>query len=171
VSDGAGRVTVPANSTRHARLGIGAADVWVTGRVSVDRIPVGGHAFAYVLARANANNAYRATIRVTKDTGAVFVNLKKLVSNAESTISADVNTGLVAVPDTFLRYRFEVVDDQLRFKVWEIGAGEPAGWQVTANDSSLSGNGAAGLTTYTGKQVTNGPVTFRLDTFEVRRGA
>lgn len=77
-----GRFAMGATQTREVRLGIGAADVDITGRVSFSQLPVGGNAFAYVLARANGSNAIRGGIRVAPN-GLVYVQLKRALNKVE----------------------------------------------------------------------------------------
>jgi hypothetical protein len=167
VAGGEGRIVVAAGRTREARLPVGAADVDITGRLTLDRLPLAGNAHAYVLARADAaRNAYRGTIRIGPN-GSVFVQLRRYLAGVESNVAAEVATDLVLVPGEPLRFRFAVSGDQLRLRVWR-GADEPAGWQTSANDTALAAAGAAGLTVYAGRSMTNAPVTFSLDAFEVR---
>ncbi len=171
VANGPGRSSLAAGASRESRLAVGAADVAITGNVAFDRLPSSGNAFAYVVARANGNDAYRAAIRVASS-GAVYVRLKMAVGNVESNIASEVAvTDLTAAPGAPLGFRLEVVGTQLRFRVWSTTGAEPSSWLTTATDStaSLQGPGSAGLRGYVGQSVPNGPVTVSLDGFEVRR--
>ncbi|MBA2569565.1 MAG: right-handed parallel beta-helix repeat-containing protein, partial [Chloroflexi bacterium] len=171
VADGAGRISVAAGQSREGRLAVAAADVTVTGKVSFDRLPGTGGFFAYALARANGNDSYRASIRVSTS-GAVFVQLKRAINNVETNLAAEVATGLTLAAGTALAFRLEVVGTQLRFRVWHPGGAEPTTWHVTATDSTaaLQGAGSAGLRAYVGSSVPNGPAVISPDDFEVRRG-
>ena len=156
----------PASPARRG-CGIGAADVIVTGSVAFDRLPVGGNAFAYVLARQNGTTAYRASIRVSA-AGGVYVQLKRAVGGAESNITSEsAVAGLTAAPGARLAFRFRVVGDQLRFRVWAASGAEPDTWDASAQDgtSGLTGGGGVGLRTYTGSSVSNGPIVVALDDF------
>ncbi len=167
VSEGAGRMVVGAGQVRDGRLAVDAADVSVTGAVTIDRLPVGGNAFAYVLARATGANAIRGAIRISAK-GAVFVQLKRSVARIESNIGPEVASGLMAVPGEPIRFRLRVVGDELQLRVWQ-GPTEPDTWLTTATDTVVTGAAGAGVMAYTGKAVTGGPITFSLDAFEVRR--
>ena len=168
VADGAGQLLAGAGQTREARLDVATADVDVTGRLTLDRLPVGGNAFAYILARATPTTAIRGSIRVAPN-GNVYVQLKRVVNRVEANIAPEVNSGLVATPDQPIRFRLLVVGDQLKLRIWQ-GQDEPSTWLATASDGAVSGAAGAGIMGYAGKPVTNGPITFTLDGFEVRRG-
>ncbi len=55
----------------------------------------------------------------------------------------------------------------LRAKLWRAGTTEPAGWQLTATDStaSLQAAGAIGFESYISASATNAPVTVSLDNY------
>ena len=57
----------------------------------------------------------------------------------------------------------------LQGKVWRVGSPEPAGWQITANDStaSLQGPGGGGLVSYLSGASTIGPVVATFDDFAI----
>ena len=170
VANAEGEVPVAAGTSREARLGLNAADVLETGRVSVGAIPTGGNTFAYILARANATNAYRGAIRVST-AGTVFVSIKKVIDKVESTVSSEAATGITVTPGSNLRFRFEVVGTDLRLKVWEGGSTEPDAWSVTGVDGDLGISAAVGFATYAGSGVTNGPITWSFDDLTVKRGS
>lgn len=142
----------------------------MSGSVAVDRLPTAGSAFAYVLARTNGDtSAYRATIRVSK-TGALFVALKKAVSNVESNVSSEVATGITVAPGTRIAFRFRVVGSDLRFRAWDAGGADPGGWQTTGSDSTaeLADAGGVGLRVIVGASVPNGPIASTFDDFAVQ---
>lgn len=170
VGGGEGKAPIAAGNTRQARLGVGTKDVVVTGRVSVDKLPVGGNTFGYVLARADATNSYRGAIKVTTG-GNVLVAIKKVIDGVETAVVTETATGIVLTPGANLRYRFEVVGTDLRFKVWEGGTTEPADWNVAGTDSANSLAGAIGFAGYTGAAVSNGPITWSFDDLSVQRGS
>jgi CSLREA domain-containing protein len=170
VAGNEGKAPVGAGATRQARLAVGTKDIWVTGRVSVDKLPVGGNTFGYILARADATTAYRAAIKVTPN-GNVLVAIKKVVDGAESAVVTETGTGIVLLPDANLRYRFEVVGTDLRFKVWEGGTTEPAEWNASGTDGAIGQAAAAGFAGYTGSGVSNGPITWSFDDLSVQRGS
>ena len=89
----------------------------------------------------------------------------------ESNISPEIDTGLVARPSANIRFRFSVVGTALQFRVWPGGSTEPAVWMVTASDASIGAAAATGVRTVVAKAVSNGPVTFSLDSFTARLGS
>ena len=98
----------------------------VTGTVTFDRVPVGTSAYAYVLARANGTNAYRAAIRVATG-GLVYVQLKKALSNVESNIGSEVAVpGLSSRPAAPSGSGYELVGTDLSLRVWDATGSEPA---------------------------------------------
>jgi CSLREA domain-containing protein len=170
VANGTGRQSIAANQTREARLAIGVADVDITGRVSFDRIPVGGNAFAYVSARANATSTYRTTVRVAPN-GAVFAKLTRMVNNLQSNVAGEVIVaGLTATPGGQLAFRFRVVGTQLQFRLWDAARAEPSTWNTQATDSnpSLQGPGGVALRSYIDATVSNGRILISFDDLEVR---
>ena len=170
VSGGQGRVSTAGGQTREARLSIGAADVVLTGTLSFDRVPVGGNAFAYVLARQNGTTAYRASVREATN-GAVYVQLKRAVNGVEANITGEtLVSGLNASSATAIAFRFQVVADQLRFRLWAAGGSEPGSWTSSGQDatSGLTDGGGVGIRTYTSGSISNAPVSVALDDFGAR---
>ena len=138
VASGAGTVNVPIGGSREARLPIGTADVAVNGNISFDRLPGAGNEFAYVLARAGGNSAYRATIRVNPS-GAVFVQLKMAVNNVESNLAPEVQVpGLVVAADSGIAFRLEVVGSSISFRAWDPAGADPGTWLTTTTDNTLT---------------------------------
>jgi CSLREA domain-containing protein len=168
VGDGVGSIRTTKGQGREARLQVSAKDLIVTGTLRFDRVPAGGNAFAYLLARVNGTTAYRATIRVSTS-GAVFLQLKRAVNGAESNIGSEVAvSGLTITPGTPIAFRYRIEGDQQKLRVWPAAAAEPSAWGVTGTDSTsgLTAGGGVGLRTYTGSSVTNGPITVSLDDYQ-----
>ena len=171
VAGGVGLISAAAGQSREARLNVATDNVNVAGTLSFDRVPTGGNAFAYILARSNGTTAYRAAIRVATS-GAVYVQLKKSVGGVESAVAPEVAVpGLSAAAANKLGFRFEVVGTHLQFRVWAATGTEPTTWQTSADDATagLTGPGAIGLRVYTGSPVTNGPVSVLLGNLSVHR--
>jgi hypothetical protein len=102
--------------------------------------------------------------------GAVFVQLKRAIANAETAIAPEVATGLTLVPGAPLGFRLRVVGTDLRFRVWDAAGTEPETWQAQAEDTTpaLQAAGGVGFRTFTGAPVPNGPVVASLDALEIR---
>ena len=167
VSGGAGHINPPIGVTREARLAINAADVNIAGQVAFDQLPSAGNAFAYVVARADATNAYGVTIRVIS-TGAVIVKLTKLVANVQSDLAAQVTTSVIATAGGSMSFRFQIVGGHLQFRIWNSAGVEPSTWITQADDASIIAPGSVGLRALTGASVPSGPVPVSFDNFEVR---
>jgi len=153
-------------------LDIDVAPVSVTGRVALDRLPVGGNVWVYVVARAEGNTAYNAQLRVAPG-GSLFARLRRVENGAVTLLGPEVAvSGVTAAAGQPLGVRFEAVGSDLRFRVWDATAAEPTGWNATAVDSTanLQDAGAAGLRLYL-NGLANGPVDVSLDDFEVRYGS
>ena len=169
VNGSAAQITAAAGVSREARVSVGStANTDVTGTIRFDKVPAGTGAYAYILARANGTNAYRGAIRVASS-GAVYVQLKKAVSNVESNIGSEVALGITLTPGTPIGFRFRVAGTNLSLRAWNTTGSEPAAWTVTGSDSTaaLAGAGSVGLRTYFGSALSNGPLTVSLDGFRV----
>src|SRR5262249_33785526 len=123
--------------------------------------------FAYIVARAAGNNAYRTTIRVS-NTGSVFIKLTKVLNNTQSDVKAEVNTGVTLTPGALLGFRFQIVGSHLQFRVRNTRGPEPSTWNSEADDSSLASAGSVGLRAYINSNVPNGPVHVSFENYEVR---
>ncbi len=171
VNGASGQIRAAAAAAREARVGVPSTpDVAVTGTLSLDKVPSGTNAYAYVLARANGTNAYRAAIRVATN-GHVYVQLKRAIGNAESNIAAEVAVpGFNLTPDGPIGFRFRVVGSDLRLRVWSATDAEPSDWTTAGTDTTsfLQGAGSVGLRTYFGSATSNGPLTVTLDDVRVR---
>ncbi|MEA2621931.1 MAG: hypothetical protein QOH61_841 [Chloroflexota bacterium] len=164
VSGGAGHLSVAAGAARDETLAVGATNATISGTVNFDKIPTGGAAFAYALARQNGTTAYRAQIRLAAS-GALFAQLRKSVGGTETAIAAEVPLGMTATPSTVLGFRLTIVGAHLQFRVWNTSGAEPGTWQTEADDASITGPGGVGLRAYTGAPVSNGPVVYSFDDF------
>lgn len=172
VGGGAGHMQANNGGGRESLLDIDVASVSVTGRVALDRLPVGGNVWVYVVARAEGNTAYNAQLRVAPG-GSLFARLRRVENGAVTLLGPEVAvSGVTAAAGQPVGVRFEAVGSDLRFRVWDATAAEPTGWNATAVDSTanLQDAGAAGLRLYL-NGLANGPVDVSLDDFEVRYGS
>lgn len=70
---------------------------------------------------------------------------------------------------SYLRVRASVVGSQLAMKVWNPAGAEPAGWTLTATDSSLTAAGATGLQSWlVGGNTNTLPVEARYRSYSAR---
>ena len=171
VADGEGAMTLGApgaNAKAHLR-DVSAADVELTGVLSLDEISDGSGTFTSMVGRADGfSSEYRAKVWV-KSTGAVQLQLVALQSS-ETTLTAANIAGLSVTAGERLAVRLQITGSApttLRGKVWKAGTAEPAAWQLTATDSTpeLQDAGGVGYSLYLAGSVTTGPNVVRLDDF------
>lgn len=123
--------------------------------------------------RVGTNLQYEGRARVRGD-GAVLVSLAMLTgtSTAVTLRNEVVASGVSVSAGSALKTRLQVVGTSpttVRWKVWSEGT-EPAGWQLTATDSTaaLQTAGAVGITTYLSGSSTVFPVTAKFSAFSAR---
>ena len=162
-----------AGQSSGARLGsVSSTDSDTTATVSVNKAGTGSGILLYVVGRrTNTNQEYRGRVRVAAG-NQILVALTKLNgSSSDVVIAPDTAvTGLSYTPGTQLNLRLQVVGTNpttLRFSAWRAGTSQPAGWEVTATDSTaaLQSPGAVGMATYLFTNATNAPVTESVTAF------
>jgi PKD repeat protein len=174
VADGVGRISVStAGITRSAILaGVSERDLDISFRVKTDKASAGGGYFVYAVARRNGNNEYRPRITLNAN-GTVSAHAGVLLNNSESGIGSAVTvSGLSHTADSFIWLRAQVEGispTTIRVRAWADGQAEPAEWHYTGTNSAsaLQIAGAVGLRTYLGSQVSNAPVAFSFDDYQV----
>jgi hypothetical protein len=90
------------------------------------------------------------------------VQLLKQVNGAQTTL-AQVVPGVSLGEGEQLRLRLRVVGTQLQGKVWKVGTPEPAAWQLSLSDSSVTAAGSVEVAGYTGGSVSPLPVVVTFD--------
>ena len=168
VSDGVGHLQV--NSAG------GSSAVWLNSATGTDvalqvdlslaAAPTGAGTYVYVVGRRTAGGHYRGVVRFLAD-GTVRLGLARVVSNVETTLRTVVLPGTYT-PGTVLQVRLDLAGSgttALNAKAWAAGTAEPAGWQVSATDSSasLQAPGGVGVTVYVSGSATAVPVRVDLD--------
>jgi len=174
VSGGKGRLTLNAKDTRTAGLTTASARD-VEGRIDLglDKLPVGNQVHANYDLRKGTDGAYRLKVRFT-DTGAVILNLCKLVGTTETSLVTKTVSGLTYAPGDSLRVAFQVSGDgtttSLKAKAWTVGTTEPSSWLASATDteSTLQDAGYVGFVGYA-TSITNGPVVVSVDNLSVNK--
>jgi hypothetical protein len=133
VSGNAGLVSGTGGNSYGAVLGPAASDaeVYATGSMS----SFASSNFGDVLRWTDNNNWYKAYID-----GQKLIIQKKVAGSA--TILASVP--FAATAGTAYTIHFRVVGSTLTANVWAASGSEPAGWMVTASDSTLT-SGLSGL--------------------------
>ena len=169
VSSGSGAFLHTAGSTRRALLtGISDTSVEVAVTVASDKPTSAGHIVAGIVGRQVGAEFYQGRARLLPG-GSVALQLMRGSSTvlANSTI-----TGLTYAPGDALHLKVQVTGTSptsIRGKVWRVGTPEPAGWQLTATDSTaaLQAPGSVGVESYISGSATNAPITLRYDDFVV----
>jgi PKD repeat protein len=174
VGGGTGNLTLPAaGANRAATLGgLAATNVDVRFRVSVDKLATGNSFYAYAVVRRDGTNAYRPKI-ILHANGTVSAHAGVVVNGTESSVAPPVLvSGLSQSPGSFIWVRTQVQGTNpttIRVKAWAEGQAEPSTWHFTATNSTAAVQtaGSVGLRAYIGTTVSNAPVVFRFDDFEV----
>ncbi len=164
VTGGVARAANLQTYTRSAYLnGTSARDLAIQASVSLTQPATGSGTFAYVVGRHVGTNDYRARLRFDAP-GTVSLALTRAVSGAETVLATVPLAGVSYAPGQIMLVRFEMEGNgttDLRAKAWKAGTAEPAGWQVTAQDSTaaLQAPGSVGIMTYLFASATVVPQT------------
>lgn len=148
---------------------IGDADLAVTGRFQLDRLPVGAPVSVHVWLRGTGGaDTYRCYVSIHPD-GSATVAMPAMVGN-----QAQGQTPNATVPETYAAgtwWRFHVVvsgtaPTTLQARVWPDGTDEPTTWLVDATDATpelqaLVGRVSVGA--YAGEGETAVPITVAVD--------
>ena len=169
VDGGTGLLRIDAGATRAVGIASTVArDVDLTFRVTTDRLPQTGSAYAYGIARHIATGTeYRFKIRVNAD-GAAWVQATHQVGGTETSIGAETRVpGVTVRPGRYLwlRARITGVDPtRLRIRAWTDSA-EPTGWLFDETDGTdaLQRAGTVGLMAYLSSSAPNGPLNTAFD--------
>jgi PKD repeat protein len=168
VNGSAGTISVAAGKGPMAHLAaVSSQNTELRADVSIDKLPDTGTVYVGLTGRGNATDSYRGSALIGS-TGAVRVNVSKVVAGVETAVSANVTVpGLTYTPGTVLHLELQVSGSgttTARIKAW-TGGTEPAAWQATGTDStaSLQNAGGVGIRGYMSGTTTNGPVSVRLD--------
>ena len=157
-----------AGATRTAYLAsVDSTDTSVQAEITLPQLPVGGSAYASVLARRVGSVDYRTQV-VVNTAGKVTLQLRQT-----NTALAAVASGLTIGAGDTLVVRVEAVGTSptaLRAKVWLKGTAEPTAWLVTASDATaaLQTGGYVGLSTNIAGTATNIPFVTVFDNFVAR---
>jgi PKD repeat protein len=174
VAGGVGSIVVPAaGNSRSALLSsVSQRDLDLRFRVRTDKVPTGAASFVYAVARRNGSSEYRPRL-VLNANGTVSVNASVVLNNSESALgNAVLVPGLTQAANSFIWLRAEVTGASpttIRVKAWADGQAEPGGWNFTATNSAAAVQtaGGAGLRIYMAGGVSNAPVLFSFDDYQL----
>jgi PKD repeat protein len=173
VNGGQGRITLPsAGAGRTARLAAATAtDTDVRADMSLDKVPTGTSAFAYVSAIARnvgGSSDYRLRWRVGQS--GVVLQLFRVENFTGTVIATATLPDLQYTAGSVVHLRFQVTGTApttLTGKAWLDGQPEPSTWQVQATDSTavLQQPGGVGIHGVLSGTLTNAPVVVSVDNF------
>lgn len=118
------------------------------------------------------NNYYQLRTVINTD-ATVTVAIFRAVAGVETAVvTSTVVPGLIHQADQSLNVRCKIVGSGISIKVWRFGLAEPAGWQLTATDSTISVPGTVGVRSaiYAGNSNAK-PMIFSYDSFRAINGA
>ncbi|WP_377639250.1 LamG-like jellyroll fold domain-containing protein [Oryzobacter terrae] len=168
VSGGVGNLSMAAGSGPSAYLnGVSAQDVDLLAAVRFDK-PATTTIYTSMVARRIGTSDYRVKIR--PGVSSTSLDLVRTISGAETVLASQVVPGFVMTAADTINLRLQAVGNgttTVRAKIWLNGASEPAGWSLTAADTTaaLQAPGAVGFYSYMGGAATNGPVTLQVQNF------
>ena len=170
VGGGVGTIRVPtAGWTSGAHLtSVAQTETEVRATVALDKMPTGGGTDVNVVGRSiGTTQGYRLRLKLLA-TGVVRAQLISVAGGTTTTLTQLNVPGLTYTAGKQLQVRFQVTGTSpttLQAKVWEVGTTEPAGWTLSATDSTaaLQAPGGVGVLAYVSGSATNTPQTLRVD--------
>lgn len=169
VAQGVGQVRLSPGASPLARLNsLSSTDTEVALDLSVDKPATGGGDTLSVIGRrAGTAGDYRLKLRYTADNH-ITAQLVRVAGSKQTILKSLDIPGLGYLAGDVLHLRFQVTGTSgttLAAKVWKDGTSEPAGWNLTASDSTaaLQAPGSIGVLTYLAANATNAPVTVSVD--------
>jgi PKD repeat protein len=143
VGNGSGGLVAAKGGWIATDLPISAQDVAVQADVSLTAAPTGGGTYVNLGGRNTGGNQYNAQLWFASD-GTAELSLLSVVSGAEKELGSFALAGKYTVGSA-LRVRLDLSGTTLHAKAWPASAAEPAGWQLTATDSTAALQKAGGL--------------------------
>jgi hypothetical protein len=145
-------------------------------KLKTDKTPTGYGHLAYLVSRQVSNkNEYVSKVQLLPN-GQVRVWAAKIVNGVETNLSNSITVPNVTYSaNTFIGVRTKVNGTNpttIQIKAWADGQTEPTDWQYTVTDSEgvLQSPGITGLRSYLFSNVTDAPVMFTFDEYEVKEG-
>ena len=175
VNGSAGTMSLPAaaNSREQVLASLALQDATVATTMSMDKLPVGGSLFTYVVLRRDGSGSYRAKVRIAPD-GRVYARFTRVTGTSEADIGAAevLVSGLTASAGVPLAIKAQAIGTSpttLRARVWLAGTAEPVTWNVetTDADAARQSAGNVGLRAYSAAALTNAPVVVGWDDLSV----
>ena len=174
-ADGSGGTIMlaTAGSPRSALLaGASALNLDETFTIASDKAVVGTGQYAYAVLRHQSGGAeYWGKIHFAAN-GGIYLSASAYSGTSETSLGAEVASGLARVPGTAVNVRFQVIGTNpttIRGRAWATGSAEPTTWTLSVTDSTpaLQAAGSVGLRATLSSTSTNLPITFRFDNLTV----
>ncbi|MEV0015451.1 hypothetical protein [Streptomyces tendae] len=155
-----------ANSARRTLVDCPYPDVDVYVSLTTSATATGASLFGGPVGRyLDTANHYQA--RVTFSTGnALTLAIIRMVAGVETSLGA-ATIERTYTPGTLVRVRFQVTGTALRAKAWLASGFEPAGWNVSVTDSSITTSASLGLRSISASTNTNTNPEIRYDDVDV----
>lgn len=159
-----------AGSSGYSSLNAAVDDIQLRCQFKLDKVPQGGAASFYLLARGtNHNTTYRCRVQCGGNLHDIALAIYKYVGGTATTLQYVTNIRAF-LADSYYWVKFQVEGASpttLNAKVWRAGDVEP-GWvlQVEDSEASLQSAGIVGIGGALGTNVTNPPMTVEIDQFE-----
>lgn len=172
VSGGVGRHSMTSTTLlRRVLLGATLLDVEQVVDVSTSAMLTGSALVTGLIARYSGGQYYWLRCELDKDSSDVVLKISHATTSAVFTDLAvlDPVPSLPYSPGTPLRVRAQVSGTRLAIKVWPAASVEPAGWHLTATDSTITAPGATGVQSWLVPGSTNTlPVTVSYRSYAAR---
>ncbi|MEU0514313.1 hypothetical protein [Amycolatopsis sp. NPDC006125] len=121
-----------------------------------------------VLRLVDISNYYTVRVSVAPTTGAITLDLYKVVANTYTSLVGATPTGLFYdTAGTSFTVRAIAEGQEIRAKIWRAGQPEPYGWGIRARDTTFPAAGSVGVRSALAAGNTNTPLVFSYDNFEV----
>lgn len=163
-----GRIATSSVNTLYiAHLDAGSPDAAPRVRCTVPVVPTGAAITVRVAARmTDTSNYYEAQITIDP-LGAVALQIFKRVAGAGSAVSSAVTLPATHSAGNSWWLQLSAIGNTLRARAWKSTEAEPAGWHITATDTSLTTGNRVGVLVRRESGNTNGTVNVDFDDFDV----
>ncbi|MHA7155252.1 PKD domain-containing protein [Arthrobacter sp. TMN-50] len=137
-------------------------------QVALSKLGTGSGTYLWLAGRTVGGSArYQAKVHISAN-GALRLEATRTAAGTETSLASSPVPDIQYAAGQQLQVRVRVVGlspTVISAKVWRVGAIEPAGWLVTATDSTaaLQASGGIGLFTYLSSGAGNAPLLVRFD--------
>ncbi|MFJ5638642.1 hypothetical protein [Streptomyces sp. NPDC093223] len=164
VGSGVGSVAQPSTAVAHLALTPAvSADMDLYVDVATSVLAAGATLVTGSLLRAVSNNDYYMCRVEFTTAAAIVLSIRRRVAGTETLLGSTFTSALTHTAGTFYRTRFQAFGATLRAKLWAAGTPEPAQWQVTVTDSSLTAAAGVGVRSFASSGSTAVSPVMRFD--------